>query len=35
MPVGPPQKQLRWGRVILVLVLFAGIVAAAIVLATR
>jgi hypothetical protein len=35
MPVAPPQKQLRWGRLIGVLVVLAGIAAAIIMYKTR
>jgi hypothetical protein len=35
MPVAPPQKQLRWGRVFGVLIVLGGIVAGIIVLVTR
>jgi hypothetical protein len=35
MPVGPPAKQLRWGRLILAFVVLAGICAGVVVLVTR
>ena len=35
MPVAPPQKQLRWGRLLGALIVLGGIVAGIIVLVTR
>jgi hypothetical protein len=35
MPVAPPEKKLRWGRLFLAFVVLAGIVAGAIILVTR